>query len=154
MPQPHQPFTYIPLTNIAPIACPHCGVIANLMTCLPHPEQPKAEIRTFTCKHCGKQTEMTVRQLSHRQNLEIGSDANPVGPAYKKGDSADIFLSAPTPLTQKIHKIKNPDGGISSLSPRTQRIVDTGKCPLNVASTIKPSALPGGSTAPRHNPLP
>ena len=24
----------------------------------------------------------------------------------------------------------------------------------NVASTIKPSALPGGSTAPRHNPLP
>jgi transcription elongation factor Elf1 len=59
--QPHQPFSYIPLTNIAPIVCPDCGVKANFVTCLPHPEQLKAEIHTFTCKDCGKQSQMTVR---------------------------------------------------------------------------------------------
>jgi len=60
MAQRHLPFNYIPLVNIAPIACPDCGVIANFMTCLPHPNQLKAEIRTFTCKQCSKQTEITV----------------------------------------------------------------------------------------------
>ena len=60
MSQPHQPFTYIPLTNVAPIACPDCGANANFMTCLPRPGQLKAEIRTFTCKDCGKQSEIIV----------------------------------------------------------------------------------------------
>jgi hypothetical protein len=57
----HLPFSYIPLVNIAPIVCPDCGVIVHFMTCLPHPDQLKADIRTFTCKQCGKQTEMTVQ---------------------------------------------------------------------------------------------
>jgi transposase-like protein len=59
MPQPHQPFHYIPQTHITPIVCPHCSASAHLMRRAPHPEI-KGEVRTFECKDCGKQTEMTV----------------------------------------------------------------------------------------------
>ena len=63
MSQPYEPFTYIPLTNIT-LTCPECGVDANFMTCLPHPDLLKTEIRKFTCKDCGKQSEITVQKLA------------------------------------------------------------------------------------------
>ena len=41
---------------ITPVACPHCGGMANLMRRTPDPQYPKDEIRTFECATCGKQT--------------------------------------------------------------------------------------------------
>ena len=60
MPQPHQPFNYIPPAYITPITCPYCGGSAPIVRRTPHPAV-KGELRTFECRECLKQTEMTVK---------------------------------------------------------------------------------------------
>ncbi len=60
MPQPHQPFSYIPPAYITPIICPYCGGSAPIVRRTPHPAV-KGELRTFECRECLKQTEMTVK---------------------------------------------------------------------------------------------
>jgi hypothetical protein len=62
MPQPHQPSAYSPQTGcITPVTCQHCGADAHLAQMSPHPEL-NAELRTFVCDRCGKQTELIVLQ--------------------------------------------------------------------------------------------
>jgi hypothetical protein len=52
----HYPaFTYVPLTNIKPIACPRCKRYVHLIERAPLPAGLKGEMRTFECKKCGKQ---------------------------------------------------------------------------------------------------
>jgi transposase len=53
--QPHPSFKYI-----SPISCPCCGASAHLIRRSPYAGL-NAEIRTFECKDCHKQTGMTVR---------------------------------------------------------------------------------------------
>jgi hypothetical protein len=61
MPQPHQPSTaFTPLSGyITPIPCQYCGAEAHLIHLSPHPVL-NAELRTFECEDCGKQTELIV----------------------------------------------------------------------------------------------
>jgi hypothetical protein len=61
MPQPHQPsLTFSPLSGyITPIACQYCRAQARFIRLAPHPEL-NAELRTFECKECGKQTKLIV----------------------------------------------------------------------------------------------
>jgi hypothetical protein len=61
MPQPYQPSpTLSPLSGyIAPIACQYCGAEAHLVNLSPHAEL-NAELRTFECGDCGRQTELIV----------------------------------------------------------------------------------------------
>ncbi len=59
MPQPHQPFSYIP-PRIHHPTCPYCGGSAPIVRRKPHPEV-KGELPTFECRECLKQTEMTVK---------------------------------------------------------------------------------------------
>jgi hypothetical protein len=61
MPQPHQPSpTISPLSGyITPIPCQYCGAEAHLVYLSPHTEL-NAELRTFECEDCGKQTELIV----------------------------------------------------------------------------------------------
>src|SRR5262245_57432143 len=61
MPQPHQLSTaFTPLSGyITPIPCQYCRAEAHLIHLSPHPEL-NAELRTFECGHCGKQTELIV----------------------------------------------------------------------------------------------
>jgi hypothetical protein len=61
MPQPHQPSpTLSPLSGyITPIACQYCRADAHLINLSRHPEL-NAELRTFECADCGKQTELIV----------------------------------------------------------------------------------------------
>jgi hypothetical protein len=61
MPQPYQPTPALtPMSGyITPIACQYCRGEARLVNLSPHPEL-KAELRTFECEGCGKQTELIV----------------------------------------------------------------------------------------------
>jgi hypothetical protein len=61
MPQPHHPSpTLSPLSGyITPIACQYCGAEAHLVNLSPHAEL-NAELRTFECGDCGRQTELIV----------------------------------------------------------------------------------------------
>ena len=61
MPQPYQPSpTLSPLMGyITPIVCQYCKADAHLVNLCPHSEL-NAELRTFECEHCGKQTELIV----------------------------------------------------------------------------------------------
>jgi len=61
MPQTHQPPTTLsPLSGyITPIACQYCTAEAHLVQLSPHPEL-NAELRTFQCQECGRQTELIV----------------------------------------------------------------------------------------------
>lgn len=61
MPKRHPPFTYIPPTDIAPIACEHCGGKARLIRRSPLAADLKGEMRTFRCKGCDKQTKIIVQ---------------------------------------------------------------------------------------------
>ena len=56
----HPAFTYIPLTNIKPIACPRCKAYVRLIERAPLPAGLKGEMRTFECKKCAKQTKIIV----------------------------------------------------------------------------------------------
>ena len=66
MPQPHQPSpTLSPSSGyITPIPCKYCRAEAHLVYLSPHPELNaellNAELRTFECEDCGKQTELIV----------------------------------------------------------------------------------------------
>ena len=51
-------FTYVPLTNIKPIACPRCKAFARLIERAPLPAGLECEMRTLECKKCGKQTKI------------------------------------------------------------------------------------------------
>jgi len=61
MPQSHQPSTALPLLSghITPIACKYCSAKAHLMQLSTHSEL-NAELRTFECEECGKQTDVIV----------------------------------------------------------------------------------------------
>ena len=48
-------FTYVPLTNTKPIACPRCKRYVHLIQRVPLPAGLKGEMCTFECKNCGKQ---------------------------------------------------------------------------------------------------
>ncbi|MGA9161193.1 MAG: hypothetical protein WB297_10085, partial [Actinomycetota bacterium] len=56
----HLAFTYVPLTNIKPIACPRCKANVRLIERAPLPAGLKGEMRTFECKKCGKQMKIIV----------------------------------------------------------------------------------------------
>ena len=61
MPQSHQLFAALPPLSgyITPIACKFCSAKAHLIQFSTHPEL-NAELRTFECEQCGKQTDMIV----------------------------------------------------------------------------------------------
>jgi hypothetical protein len=62
MPQPYQPsaITLSSLSGyITPIPCQYCKAEAHLISLCPHPEL-NAELRTFECEDCGKQSELIV----------------------------------------------------------------------------------------------
>ena len=60
MPQARLPSADSPQTAyITPVACQHCGADAHLAQLSPHPEL-NAELRTFECERCGKQTELII----------------------------------------------------------------------------------------------
>jgi hypothetical protein len=61
MPQPYPLSTaFTPLSGyITPIPCQFCRAEAHLINLSRHPEL-NAELRTFECDDCGKQTELIV----------------------------------------------------------------------------------------------
>src|SRR5262245_39024774 len=63
MPRPHQPSSALPSGYITPIACKYCSSEAHLIQLSLHPEL-NAELRTFECEECGKQTELLVLRQS------------------------------------------------------------------------------------------
>jgi hypothetical protein len=61
MPQPYQPSLNLsPFSGyITPIPCQYCKSNAHLIYISPHAEL-NAEVRTFECEDCGKQTGLIV----------------------------------------------------------------------------------------------
>lgn len=59
MTEKHRSISFLPETHVDADCLPLCGAHAQLMRRPPHPEL-KAEIRTFECMDCKKQTAMTV----------------------------------------------------------------------------------------------
>jgi|SRR5262249_41837089 len=75
MPQTPQPSS-VPISSsgyITPIACKYCGAKAHLIQISFHQELD-AELRTFECEECGKQTDLIVlrEQVWHMPDIVIG----------------------------------------------------------------------------------
>jgi ribosomal protein L33 len=48
-----------------PLKCDKCGDHAYVIRRTPHPDIPRAEIQTFECPKCGRQTQQSTNDAHH-----------------------------------------------------------------------------------------